>query len=53
MTGVCVDWMVDPLQSVVESLLEGHKIGLQVGDLTNARVSFYVGAHIDRLENSH
>ncbi|EJK63239.1 hypothetical protein THAOC_16117 [Thalassiosira oceanica] len=37
MTGVCVDWMVEPLQSVVESLSKGHKSGLQVGDLTNAR----------------
>jgi len=40
MTGVCVDWMVEPLQSVVESLLKGHKSGLQVGDLTYARMNY-------------
>ena len=45
LTGVWVDWMVEPLQSVVESLLEGHKSGLQVGDLAYARVSLYIHTH--------
>lgn len=36
--GLCVDWMFEPLQSVAESLLNGRRNGLQVGDLMNARV---------------
>ena len=38
-TAACVDWMVEPLQCVAESLLNGHKNGLQVGDMICARVS--------------
>ena len=38
-TGLCLDWMFEPLQSVAESLSNGHKYGLQVGDLINAQVS--------------
>ena len=37
--GLCVDWMFEPLQSVAESLLNGHRNALQVGDLMNARVN--------------
>ena len=37
-TGMCLDWMFEPLQSVAENLLNGHTCGLQVGDLINAQV---------------
>lgn len=41
-TAVRVDWIVEPIQIVAENLLNGHTSGLQVGDLTNAGVSFCV-----------
>mmetsp|Transcript_449 Transcript_449/g.973 ORF Transcript_449/g.973 Transcript_449/m.973 type:complete len:326 (+) Transcript_449:2057-3034(+) len=39
-TAACVDWMVEPLQCVAESLLNGHKNGLQVGDIMSARTNY-------------
>jgi len=38
-TGMFVDWMKEPLQSIAESHAIGHRNALQVGDLIYAKVS--------------
>ena len=38
-TGMFVDWMKEPLQSIAESHAIGHRSALQVGDLIYAKVS--------------